>query len=126
MEGFEADDVIGTLAMRFSAAHPDLEVLMVTPDKDYGQLVSERVHMLSPGSSGSFDRLGPGEVAAKHDLTDASQVRDYLALMGDASDNVPGVPGVGKKRAADLLRTYGTIEGIYDHIGELKGKMKQT
>ena len=125
MAGYEADDVIGTLATRFSAAHPDLEVLMVTPDKDYGQLVSERVQMLSPGSSGSFDRLGPGEVAAKHNLTDASQVRDYLALMGDASDNVPGVPGVGKKRAADLLRTYGTIEGIYDHIEELKGKMKQ-
>ena len=123
--GYEADDVIGTLAMHLSEAHPELEVLMVTPDKDYGQLVTERVHMLAPGSSGSFDDLGPGEVAAKHDLTDETQVRDFLALMGDASDNVPGVPGIGKKRAADLLRAYGSIEGIYDHIDELKGKMKE-
>ena len=123
--GYEADDVIGTLATRLSEAHPELEVLMVTPDKDYGQLVTERVHMLAPGSSGSFDDLGPGEVAAKHDLTDETQVRDFLALMGDASDNVPGVPGIGKKRAADLLRAYGSIEGIYDHIDELKGKVKE-
>ena len=123
--GYEADDVIGTLATRLSEAHPELEVLMVTPDKDYGQLVTERVHMLAPGSSGSFDDLGPREVAAKHDLTDETQVRDFLALMGDASDNVPGVPGIGKKRAADLLRAYGSIEGIYDHIDELKGKMKE-
>lgn len=123
--GYEADDVIGTLATHLSEAHPELEVLMVTPDKDYGQLVTERVHMLAPGSSGSFDDLGPGEVAAKHDLTDETQVRDFLALMGDASDNVPGVPGIGKKRAADLLRAYGSIEGIYDHIDELKGKMKE-
>ena len=123
--GYEADDVIGTLATHLSEAHPELEVLMVTPDKDYGQLVTERVHMLAPGSSGSFDDLGPREVAAKHDLTDETQVRDFLALMGDASDNVPGVPGIGKKRAADLLRAYGSIEGIYDHIDELKGKMKE-
>ena len=123
--GYEADDVIGTLATRLSEAHPELEVLMVTPDKDYGQLVTERVHMLAPGSSGGFDDMGPGEVAAKHDLTDETQVRDFLALMGDASDNVPGVPGIGKKRAADLLRAYGSIEGIYDHIDELKGKMKE-
>ena len=123
--GYEADDVIGTLAMHLSEAHPELEVLMVTPDKDYGQLVTKRVHMLAPGASGSFDDLGPREVAAKHDLTDETQVRDFLALMGDASDNVPGVPGIGKKRAADLLRAYGSIEGIYDHIDELKGKMKE-
>lgn len=123
--GYEADDVIGTLATRLSEAHPELEVLMVTPDKDYGQLVTERVHMLAPGSAGGFDDLGPGKVAAKHDLTDETQVRDFLALMGDASDNVPGVPGIGKKRAADLLRAYGSIEGIYDHIDELKGKMKE-
>ncbi|WP_297128953.1 DNA polymerase I [uncultured Porphyromonas sp.] len=123
--GYEADDVIGTLATHLSEAHPELEVLMVTPDKDYGQLVTERVHMLAPGSAGGFDDLGPGEVAAKHDLTDETQVRDFLALMGDASDNVPGVPGIGKKRAADLLRAYGSIEGIYDHIDELKGKMKE-
>lgn len=123
--GYEADDVIGTLATRLSEAHPELEVLMVTPDKDYGQLVTERVHMLAPGSAGGFDDLGPGEVAAKHDLTDETQVRDFLALMGDASDNVPGVPGIGKKRAADLLRAYGSVEGIYDHIEELKGKMKE-
>ena len=123
--GYEADDVIGTLATHLSEAHPELEVLMVTPDKDYGQLVTKRVHMLAPGASGSFDDLGPGEVAAKHDLTDETQVRDFLALMGDASDNVPGVPGIGKKRAADLLRAYGSIEGIYDHIDELKGKMKE-
>ena len=123
--GYEADDVIGTLATHLSEAHPELEVLMVTPDKDYGQLVTKRVHMLAPGASGSFDDLGPREVAAKHDLTDETQVRDFLALMGDASDNVPGVPGIGKKRAADLLRAYGSIEGIYDHIDELKGKMKE-
>lgn len=123
--GYEADDVIGTLATRLSESHPELEVLMVTPDKDYGQLVTDRVHMLAPGSSGGFDDMGPGEVAAKHDLTDETQVRDFLALMGDASDNVPGVPGIGKKRAADLLRAYGSIEGIYDHIDELKGKMKE-
>lgn len=123
--GYEADDVIGTLATRLSESHQDLEVLMVTPDKDYGQLVTERVHMLVPGSAGGFDDLGPGAVAAKHDLTDETQVRDFLALMGDASDNVPGVPGIGKKRAADLLRAYGSVEGIYDHIDELKGKMKE-
>jgi len=125
VSGYEADDVIGTLATRLSEAHPEMEVLMVTPDKDYGQLVTERVHMLAPGSAGGFDDLGPGEVAAKHDLTDETQVRDFLALMGDASDNVPGVPGIGKKRAADLLRAYGSVEGIYDHIEELKGKMKE-
>ena len=125
VSGYEADDVIGTLATRLSEAHPEMEVLMVTPDKDYGQLVTERVHMLAQGSAGGFDDLGPGEVAAKHDLTDETQVRDFLALMGDASDNVPGVPGIGKKRAADLLRAYGSVEGIYDHIEELKGKMKE-
>ena len=85
VSGYEADDVIGTLATRLSESHPELEVLMVTPDKDYGQLVTERVHMLAPGSAGGFDDLGPGEVAAKHDLTDETQVRDFLALMGDPS-----------------------------------------
>lgn len=125
--GYEADDVIGTLATRLAEEHPDLQVLMVTPDKDYGQLVTDRIHMLSPRArGGGFDELGPAEVAAKHNLKDQTQVRDFLALWGDASDNVPGVPGIGKMRAGDLLRAYGDVEGIYDHIDEIKGKIKDS
>lgn len=123
LDGYEADDVIGTIAHRVAAEHPDLQVYMITPDKDYGQLVSERVHILKPAKGGLYDDLGPQEVADTHGLLSSDQVIDYLALMGDTADNIPGVPKVGKKTAADLLRQFGSIEGIYEHLDEVSGKV---
>lgn len=121
--GYEADDVIGTIAHKAVERDETLEVFMITPDKDYGQLVTDRIHILKPGKGAIYEDMGPEEVAKKHGLTSSEQVVDYLALMGDASDNVPGVPKVGAKIAASLLTTFGSIEGIYDHIDEVKGKV---
>ena len=120
--GFEADDVIGTMAHEAAARHSDLEVFMITPDKDYGQLVTDRIHILKPGKGALYEELGPEEVAKKHGLQDSGQVIDYLALMGDKADNVPGIPKVGEKTAAELLNSFGTIEGIYEHIEEVTKK----
>ena len=120
--GYEADDVIGTMAHRAAKEHKELEVYMITPDKDYGQLVTERIHILKPGKGAVYEELGPKEVAEKHGLDSSGQVADFLALMGDKADNVPGVPKVGEKTAAELLRTFGSIDGIYERIEELTKK----
>lgn len=120
--GYEADDVIGTIAHRSAEEHPELEVYMITPDKDYGQLVTERIHILRPEKGGHYEEYGPAEVAVKHGLRSQGQVIDFLALMGDASDNVPGVPGVGEKTAAQLLCEYGSIEGIYEGLEQMTKK----
>jgi 5'-3' exonuclease len=108
-DGFEADDVIGTLAKQAEKA--GYQVYMVTPDKDYGQLVSDNIKIFKPPyQGGDFEIIGPKEVCEKWNIKDVSQVIDILAMMGDAVDNIPGIPGVGEKTAAKLLAEYGTVE----------------
>lgn len=121
-EGYEADDVIGTLAKK--AEQKGYETYMVTPDKDYGQLVSENIFMYKPGSYGK-DReiIGVPEVLAKWDIARIDQVIDMLGLMGDAVDNIPGIKGVGEKTACKLLKQYDNIENLLEHAHEVKGKM---
>lgn len=121
--GFEADDVIGTLAKQGAAA--GLEVYMVTPDKDYGQLVEDHITMLRPGFRGGFDRLGPKEVCEKYGLTHTTQVLDLLALMGDSADNFPGCPGVGPKTATALLQQFGSIDEMLARTDEIKGALRK-
>ena len=121
--GFEADDVIGTLAKQ--AEQADFEVFMATPDKDYGQLVSDRVLMYRPRHTGGFELLGPQEVCAKYGLKHQSQVIDLLGLMGDASDNIPGCKGVGEKTAVALLQQFGTIDNMLEHTDWIKGALRQ-
>jgi DNA polymerase-1 len=124
VDGFEADDVIGTLAKQF--ARRDFEVYMMTPDKDFGQLVEPHVLLYKPAYMGnSVDILGPAEVCAKWEIENVSQVVDILGLQGDTSDNIPGIPGVGPKTAAELLRQYGSVEEVVAHAGELKGKLRE-
>lgn len=118
--GYEADDVIGTLARKGEAE--GLEVHMVTPDKDYAQLVTPRVLIERPGTGG-FERLGPPEVCEKYEIARPSQMIDYLALLGDAADNVPGCPGVGKKTAAKLLAEFADVEALIAAAPEMKGKV---
>ncbi|MBP1639705.1 MAG: polymerase [Bacteroidetes bacterium] len=120
--GFEADDVIGTLAKKAAAVGYD--VYMMTPDKDYGQLVSDHIFMYRPKHSGGFEIMGPEEVKAKFDLDSHEQVIDLLGLMGDASDNIPGCPGVGEKTAVKLLKEFGSIENLLQNTGKLKGALK--
>jgi len=123
-DGFEADDVIGTLSAKASEA--GFKTYMVTPDKDYAQLVKDNVFMYKPRSKGGgIDIWGVDEVKEKFSVDHPLQVIDILALWGDAADNIPGCPGVGEKRAKDLIKAYGSIPGIYDHIDELKGKQKE-
>ena len=122
LDGFEADDVIGTLSCQASKA--GYEVYMVTPDKDYGQLVSDKVKIYKPGyQGGDVEILGPQEVCAKWNIKDVSQVIDILGLMGDAVDNIPGIPGVGEKTASKLLGEYGSLENILANAGNIKGAM---
>lgn len=121
-EGYEADDVIGTAAHLF--ASPDTEVYMLTPDKDYGQLVGENVWMLRPQKGGTFEKLGPAEVAAKYGIDTPEQVIDLLGLMGDSSDNIPGCPGVGEKTAVKLINEFGGIENLLAEKDKLKGAIK--
>ena len=121
--GFEADDVIGTLAWRF--ATEEVGVYMVTPDKDYGQLVRANVWMLKPGNGGKpAELLGEAEVCAKYGLQAPAQVIDLLSLMGDSSDNVPGCPGVGEKTAVKLIGQFGSIDSLLSRTNELKGALK--
>ena len=121
--GFEADDVIGSMALRSAAE--GFEVYMVTPDKDYGQLVRDHVFQYRPGKGGGDDEiLGPAEVCAKWNIASTDQVIDILAICGDASDNVPGVDGVGPVGAAKLLAKYGSTDGIYAHLDELTPRQK--
>ncbi|MGA1530209.1 MAG: DNA polymerase I [Kiritimatiellia bacterium] len=122
--GHEADDVIGTLAVQH--ASPGLEVMMVTPDKDFAQLVRPHISMFKPGRQGNdVEILGPAEVMTKWEVADPLHVIDVLGLWGDASDNIPGVPGFGEKTAKKLIGQYGSIEGIYDHLDEIKGKQRE-
>ena len=122
--GFEADDVIGTLAKK--GEKEGFHVYMITPDKDYGQLVSERVFMYKPGRAGNKSEIwGIPEVLDHFGIERVDQVIDILGLMGDTADNVPGCNGIGPKSAATLIYKYGSIEGIYDHIDELKGKQRE-
>jgi DNA polymerase-1 len=124
LEGYEADDVIGTFAKKASAE--GFEVFMMTPDKDYGQLVEEHVYLYKPAFMGnSVDVMGIPEILAKWNIERIDQVIEMLGLQGDAVDNIPGIPGVGPKTASKLLKDYGTIEGIIAHSHELKGKLKE-
>ena len=121
---YEADDVIGTLAHR--AAKDGLEVVMVTPDKDYAQLVQPNVSMLRPQSGAKgYERLGVEEVKTKFEVENPLQVIDLLGLMGDSADNIPGCPGVGAKTAVKLLADFGSIEGLLSHTDQLKGALKK-
>ncbi len=124
VDGYEADDVIGTLAGQ--AAEKGFEVYMMTPDKDFGQLVTDKVFLYKPAYMGnSVDIMGIKEVCEKWDIENVSQVVEILGLQGDTSDNIPGIPGVGPKTAADLIKKYGTIENVIAHNDELKGKLKE-
>jgi DNA polymerase-1 len=121
--GFEADDVIGSMALR--SAGEGFDVYMVTPDKDYGQLVRPHVYQLRPGKGGGDDELlDAAAVCAKYGIQDTSQVIDMLTICGDASDNVPGVKGVGEVGAAKLISKYGSVEDIYAHLGELSARQQ--
>ncbi|MDR2130837.1 MAG: DNA polymerase I [Odoribacteraceae bacterium] len=122
--GYEADDVIGTLAKR--AEREGYKVYMITPDKDYAQLVSERIFMYKPGRSGGKSEIwGVPEVLDQFGIERVDQVIDILGLTGDTADNVPGCAGIGPKGAAALIEKYGSIEGIYQHVDDLKGKQKE-
>lgn len=122
--GFEADDVLGSIATQYAGS--DLDVYMVTPDKDYGQLIKEHVFQMRPGKAGEdAEVLGVPELCAKWGISDPSQVIDMLAICGDTADNVPGVKGVGEVGAAKLIAKYGTLENIYAHVDELSPKQKE-
>lgn len=120
--GFEADDVIGTMAQQ--AEQQGFEVLMATPDKDYGQLVTDRVNMYRPKHTGGFEQMGPKEVCEKYGLSNQKQVIDLLALMGDASDNIPGCKGVGEKTAVSLLQQFGSIDNMLANTDQIKGALR--
>ena len=120
--GFEADDVIGTLSKQGEQA--GFEVYMATPDKDYGQLVSDHVFMYRPRHTGGFELMGPKEVCDKYGLNNKDQVIDLLGLMGDASDNIPGCKGVGEKTAVALLQQFGNIDTMLAHTDEIKGALR--
>lgn len=121
--GFEADDVIGTIAGQ--AEKEGFDVYMMTPDKDYGQLVTEHVFMYRPRFGGGFDTLGVEEVKAKFEIESPLQVIDLLGLMGDASDNIPGCPGVGEKTAQKLIAEFGSIDNLLQQTNQLKGALKK-
>ena len=121
--GYEADDVIGTIAHK--AEQEGFEVYMATPDKDYGQLVTEHIFMYRPRHTGGFEKLGPQEVCEKYGLQSQSQVIDLLGLMGDSSDNIPGCKGVGEKTAVQLLQQFGSIDNLLANIDQLKGALQR-
>ena len=120
---YEADDVIGTIARQ--AAAEGFDVYMMTPDKDYGQLVGDHIYMYRPKHGGGYDIMGVPEVLEKYKLSSTEQVIDFLGLMGDASDNIPGCPGVGEKTAQKLLAQFGSIENLLAHTDQLKGAQKK-
>ncbi|WP_195661997.1 DNA polymerase I [Bacteroides congonensis] len=122
VSGYEADDVIGTLATE--AGKQGITTYMMTPDKDYGQLVSDKVFMYRPKHTGGFEVMGIEEVKAKFDIQSPAQVIDMLGLMGDSSDNIPGCPGVGEKTAQKLIAEFGSIENLLEHTDQLKGALK--
>jgi len=122
--GYEADDIIGTLAVKYAA--DDLNVVMVTPDKDFAQLVGPNITIYKPGRMGNeAEILGEQDVKSHWNVPAPIYVADVLGLWGDASDNIPGIPGFGEKTAKKLIGQYGSIEGIYNHIDEIKGKQRE-
>ncbi|MEL7064157.1 MAG: 5'-3' exonuclease H3TH domain-containing protein, partial [Bacteroidota bacterium] len=124
LDGYEADDIIGTIAKK--AARNGFEVFMMTPDKDYGQLVEEHVYLYKPAFMGNaVDIMGVPEVLAKWDIEQVDQVIDMLGLQGDSVDNIPGIPGIGPKTASKLLKTYGSVENLVANVEDLKGKQKE-
>ena len=124
MSGYEADDVIGTLAKK-AGEMGNIDTYMITPDKDYGQLVEENIRMYRPRFGGGYEVMGPKEVMEKYDICSPLQVIDLLGLMGDASDNIPGCPGVGEKTAIKLISEFGSIEQLLASTDKLKGAIKK-
>ncbi len=122
-EGFEADDVIGTLATKAGAE--GIKTYMLTPDKDYGQLVGGNVVMYRPRHGGGYETLDADGVCQKYGIESTAQVIDLLGLMGDAADNIPGCPGVGEKTAVKLLQQFGSIDSLLERTSELKGALKK-
>lgn len=121
--GFEADDIIGTVANRFGA--DGIDTFMLTPDKDYGQLIGPNVFMYRPRHGGGYEIIGEKEVGDKYGIPTPAQVIDLLALMGDTADNFPGCPGVGEKTAAKLINQFGSIDNMLQHTDEIKGKLRE-
>ena len=130
VDGYEADDVIGTLALRLSgnsddSGNSDISVYMLTPDKDYGQLVRNNVFIFRPRHGGGYETMSPETVCEKYAISSTDQVIDLLALMGDSADNFPGCPGVGEKTAAKLIEQFGTVENLLAHTDQIKGKLRE-
>ena len=123
VDGFEADDVIGTLATK--AGEAGVQTYMLTPDKDYGQLVRDNVFIFRPRHGGGYETMGPKEVCEKYELDSPTQVIDLLALMGDSADNFPGCPGVGPKTATKLIAEFGSIDSILENSAKIKGKLRE-
>ena len=123
VDGFEADDIIGTVATRFGS--DGIETFMLTPDKDYGQLIGPNVFMYRPHHGGGYEIIGEKEVGDKYGIPTPAQVIDLLALMGDTADNFPGCPGVGEKTAAKLINQFGSIDNMLQHTDEIKGKLRE-
>ena len=123
VDGFEADDVIGTLALK--AGQQGVDTYMLTPDKDYAQLVRSNVYMYRPRHGGGYETMGPNEVNQKYNISSPLQVIDLLALMGDSADNFPGCPGIGEKTASKLINEFGTVEQLLENTAQLKGKMRE-
>lgn len=124
VEGYEADDVIGTIACK--AEKQGYTTFMVTPDKDFAQLVTDKIKIYKPGLKGAeFEILGVEEVKTKYEIEDPKQVIDYLAMMGDSVDNIPGLEGVGEKTAKKFIKEYGSIENLLANTHELKGKLRE-
>ena len=123
VDGYEADDVIGTLAKKADSI--GVQTYMLTPDKDYGQLVTENVKIFRPRHGGGYEVMGPKEVTEKYGITTPLQVIDLLALMGDSADNFPGCPGVGEKTATKLISDFGDVKSLIERSSEIKGKLRE-
>ncbi len=123
VDGFEADDIIGTIAIQ--AGEKGVETYMLTPDKDYGQLVRDNVYMFRPRHGGGYEKLGIAEIEEKYDISSPLQVIDLLALMGDSADNFPGCPGVGEKTAVKLIKEFGNVEALIENSAQVKGKLRE-
>ena len=122
-EGYEADDIIGTIAKK--AKTQNFETYMVTPDKDFAQLVEKDIYMYRPVFGGGYETWGVKEVLDKFEISQTSQVIDFLAMKGDSVDNIPGLPGVGDKTAKKFLKEYGSLENLLENTSDLKGKIKE-
>lgn len=122
-DGFEADDIIGTLAVK--AGGLGVETYMLSPDKDYGQLVRDNVFIFRPRHGGGYEKMGPKEVCAKYAIDSPQRVIDLLALMGDSADNFPGCPGVGEKTAAKLIAQFGDVDNMLENTADIKGKLRE-